>query len=90
MGNRHSHSHGSHGHSHGHGHAHGAAKAGQDPALSPMSFAGGVLQLTAHLSAADGNELDVFVQTASLAPLAIQVGVAPRPAARCWTRCASQ
>ena len=63
----------SHGHGHHH-HSHGASKPGeQDPALKPVAVAGGLLQLTAHLSAKDGNELDVFVQTAARTPLAIHM-----------------
>ena len=53
-----------------------AATAAGDPdgdsAHKPLAVRGGLLQLTAHLSAADGAyELDLFVQTAARKPLAV-------------------
>ena len=53
-----------------------AAAAGDpdgDSAHKPLAVRGGLLQLTAHLSAADGAyELDLFVQTAARKPLAVR------------------
>lgn len=60
MGHSHSHAHGGHGHSHG---------GGADSKLLTVDVASGVnASLTAHLSKAEGNELDVFFVTAAGAP----------------------
>ena len=67
----HSHSHGGHGHSHSHSHSHGAAdlRAKMLPATAGTTTA----LLTAHLSRADGNELDIFIEDAKRSPLALPI-----------------
>jgi len=44
----------------------------QDPALKPLAVRGGLLQLTAHISAAGAHELVLLLQTTARAPLAVR------------------
>lgn len=71
----HGHSHGSHGHSHSnHGHSHGGDDAASKMLATTVS-PGLAARLTSHLSAKDGNELDVFFVTdsKSAAPHAVKL-----------------
>jgi hypothetical protein len=61
----HGHSHAAHGHSHGHGRDN----------MKGVRIGDATCFLTAHLSAADGNELDIFIDNTSGTPLAVSVGV---------------
>ena len=73
MGIFHSHYHG-HGHSHGsHGHSHGEPTTDFKKMLA-VAVGAAKVYLTAHLSASEGNELDIFITSAG-APFAISVSV---------------
>ena len=68
MGQAHSHGEGhGHSHSHGHGHSHGHSHGHADIRDKMMPATSGTVTglLTAHLSRADGNELDIFIEDAA-------------------------